>query len=164
MRYLFPYFANMLMPCIFKSFILLPMSSEVLCFFYSVLFFHLEGFLQLTSEFRLLAHILYLRVRQQKAGNWDEWNWLTGGLVNWRWHGCTLLLDSQSGKMKQNRTYDTSFMSSACPLSMENFSQRISIIRKWENAETKENSQRRPNNNNVVIKQSQGPLVPSQGL
>ena len=31
------------------------------------------------------------------------------------------------------------------------------------NAETKENSQRRPNNNNVVIKQSQGPLAPSQG-
>ena len=27
-----------------------------------------------------------------------------------------------------------------------------------KNAETKENSQRRPNNNNVVIKHSQGPL------
>ena len=33
-----------------------------------------------------------------------------------------------------------------------------------KNAETKENSQRRPNNNNVVIKHSQGYLVPSQGL
>ena len=30
-------------------------------------------------------------------------------------------------------------------------------------AKTKENSQRRPNNNKVVIKYSQGPLVPSQG-
>ena len=31
-------------------------------------------------------------------------------------------------------------------------------------AKTKENSQRRPNNNNkVVIKYSQGPLIPSQG-
>ena len=32
------------------------------------------------------------------------------------------------------------------------------------NVETKENSQRRLMNNNVVIKHSQGPLVPSQGL
>ena len=32
------------------------------------------------------------------------------------------------------------------------------------NVETKENSQRRLNNNNVVIKHSQGPLVLSQGL
>lgn len=37
------------------------------------------------------------------------------------------------------------------------------IIREMRNAETKEDSQRRPNNNTVVIKQSQGPLVPSQG-
>ena len=50
------------------------------------------------------------------------------------------------------------------PLSVENFSQRISLIREMKNTETKENSQRRPNNNNVVIKHSQGPLVPSQGL
>ena len=32
------------------------------------------------------------------------------------------------------------------------------------NAETKENSQKRLNNNTVVIKHSQGPLFPSQGL
>ena len=29
-----------------------------------------------------------------------------------------------------------------------------------ENAEKKENSQRRPNNNNFALKRSQGPLVP----
>ena len=40
----------------------------------------------------------------------------------------------------------------ACLLSMESFSQRISLIRVIRNAETRENSQRRPNNNNVVIK------------
>ena len=45
--------------------------------------------------------------------------------------------------------------------SVENFSQRISLIREERNAETK---QRRLNNNNVVIKHSQGLLVPSQGL
>ena len=55
-------------------------------------------------------------------------------------------------------------MSSACLLSMENFSQRISLIREVRYAETKENSQRRLNNNNVIIKHSQGPLVLSQGL
>ena len=32
------------------------------------------------------------------------------------------------------------------------------------NAETKENSQKIVNNNNVVIKHSQGPIFPSQGL
>ena len=55
-------------------------------------------------------------------------------------------------------------MSSACLLSVENFSQRISLIREVRYAETKENSQRRLNNNNVIIKHSQGPLVLSQGL
>ena len=53
-------------------------------------------------------------------------------------------------------------MFSACLLSLENFSQ--SLVREMKNTETKENSQRIPNNNNVVIKHSQGPLVPSQGL
>ena len=51
---------------------------------------------------------------------------------------------------------------------VENFSQRVSLIREMRNAETKENSQRRlnnnNNNNNVVIKHGQGPLVLSQGL
>ena len=42
---------------------------------------------------------------------------------------------------------------------MENFTQRISLIRKVRNVETKENTQRRLNNNNVVIKHSQGPSV-----
>ena len=48
---------------------------------------------------------------------------------------------------------------------MENFSQRISLIREVRNVETKKNNQRRLNNNNkVVIKHSQGPVVLSQGL
>ena len=38
------------------------------------------------------------------------------------------------------------------------------FFREVRNAKTKENSQRRPNNNNAVIKHSQGPLVPFQGL
>ena len=38
------------------------------------------------------------------------------------------------------------------------------VIREVRNAETKENSQRRQNNNDVVMKHSQGPLVLSQGL
>ena len=54
-------------------------------------------------------------------------------------------------------------MFSACLLPMENFSQKISLIREVRNAETKENSLRRLNNN-AVIKQSQGSLVLSQGL
>ena len=45
-------------------------------------------------------------------------------------------------------------MSSACLLSVENFSQRISLIREVRNAETKGNSQKRLNNNNVVTKHS----------
>ena len=45
----------------------------------------------------------------------------------------------------------------------QNCRQRVGLIREMGNAETKENSQRRPNNNDVVIKHSQGPLVLSQG-
>ena len=55
-------------------------------------------------------------------------------------------------------------VSSACLLSVESFSQRISLIREVRNADTKENSQRTLNNSDVVIKHSQGHLVPSQGL
>ena len=55
-------------------------------------------------------------------------------------------------------------MSSAFLLSVENFSQKISLIREVRNAETEENSQRRLNNNNAVSKDSQGPLVLSQVL
>ena len=55
-------------------------------------------------------------------------------------------------------------MFSACLLPVGNFSQRMSLIREVRNAETKENSLRRLNNNNVVIKHSQGPLVFPQGL
>ena len=50
---------------------------------------------------------------------------------------------------------------------VENFNQRINLIREVRNAETMENFVsvlRRLNNNNVVIKHSQGPLVLSQGL
>ena len=54
--------------------------------------------------------------------------------------------------------------SSACLLSVESFSQRVSLIREVRNAETKENSQRRPNNNQVVIEHSQGHLILSQEL
>ena len=55
-------------------------------------------------------------------------------------------------------------MPSACLLPVENFSQRTSLIREIRNAETKENSLRRLNNSNEVIKHNQGPLVLSQGL
>ena len=48
-----------------------------------------------------------------------------------------------------------------CLLPMENFGQRVSLIREVRNAEIKENSHRRLNNSNVVVKHSQGPLVPS---
>ena len=55
-------------------------------------------------------------------------------------------------------------MFSACLLPVENFSQRISLIREVRNAETKENSLRILNNNTLVIKHGQGHLVLSQGL
>ena len=45
-------------------------------------------------------------------------------------------------------------MSPACLLPVENFSQRISLIREVRNAKTKENNQRRLNNGNVVTKHS----------
>ena len=41
-------------------------------------------------------------------------------------------------------------MSSTCLLSVKNFSHRISLIREVRNAETKENSQRGLNNNNIL--------------
>ena len=37
-------------------------------------------------------------------------------------------------------------------MSIENFNQKLSLIRKVKNEETKENSKRRLNNNNVVLK------------
>ena len=46
----------------------------------------------------------------------------------------------------------TTTMISACLLPVENFSQKISLIREVRNAETKETSQRKLNNNNIVIK------------
>ena len=55
-------------------------------------------------------------------------------------------------------------ISSACLLPVENFSQKISLIREVRNAEIKENNQRNLNINNVVLKHSQGPLVLSEGL
>ena len=62
--------SSFLFVCFFKTILVLP--------------FHLEGFLQLTSEFRLLAHNLSLRMRHQKARNCDWQNWLIGGLVTYR--------------------------------------------------------------------------------
>ena len=47
---------------------------------------------------------------------------------------------------------------------MENFSQRISLIRAVRNAEIKENNRKRLNDSDVVAKDSQGPLAPSRGL
>ena len=55
-------------------------------------------------------------------------------------------------------------ISSACLLSVESFSQRISLIREVRNVEPKESGQRRLNNNDVVTKHSEGPLVLPQGL
>ena len=53
---------------------------------------------------------------------------------------------------------------SACLLSVENFSQRISLIREMKTCRNKENSQRTLNNNNAVVKHHQEHLVPSQEL
>ena len=69
-----------------------------------------------------------------------------------------------STETEQDRVVLAPSMSPACLLPVENFSQRICLIGEARNVETKENSQRRLNNNNVVIKHSQGPLVLSQGL
>ena len=57
----------------------------------------------------------------------------------------------------------TTTVSAAC-LSVENLSQRVCLVRDRRPAESKKNSQRRLNDDNVVIKHTQGPLVPSQGL
>ena len=51
-----------------------------------------------------------------------------------------------------------------CLWPADNVSQRISLIGEVRNAATKENSQRRLNNNNAIIKDNQGPLVLSQRL
>ena len=51
-----------------------------------------------------------------------------------------------------------------CLLLAQNFSPRISLIGEVRNAETKESSQERLNNNNVVIKHGSGCLVLPQGL
>ena len=74
-----------------------------------------------------------------------------------RGKGMTRLpLPSPTRLLKRSRTLwllpPTPTVFSVCPLSVQNFSQRISLIREVRNAETKENSQRRSNNNNVVIK------------
>ena len=55
-------------------------------------------------------------------------------------------------------------VSSAWLLPVKNFTGLISLIREVRHTETKENSPRRLNNNNAVIKHSQGPLIFSQGL
>ena len=84
-----------------------------------------------------------------------------------------LLLSSIFPALKRSRTlwpFPTApppTISSAFLLSVENFNQRINLIREVRNAETMENFVsvlRRLNNNKVVIKHRQGPLVLSQGL
>ena len=57
-----------------------------------------------------------------------------------------------------------SHMSSVCLLSVENFSQRISLIKEVRKCRNRGKLSRKPNNNNVVIKHSQRSLIPSQGL
>ena len=77
----------------------------------------------------------------------------------------SLIFHSLSMVLKWNRTLESlPTMSSVCLLSVENFSQRISLIGEVRNAEIKENSQRRQINNDAFIKHSQGPSVLSQGL
>ena len=77
---------------------------------------------------------------------------------------------SSTSEMEQDPMVPTnltpSTMSSSCLLPLENFNQRISLIREVRNAERKENNQRRPNNNNnnIVIRHCQGHLALSQGL
>ena len=68
--------------------------------------------------------------------------------------------------LKQSRTLWAlpPTVSLAGSLSVENFSQRISLIREVRNVETKENSQRRLNNNDIAIWLSQGPLVFFKGF
>ena len=62
---------------------------------------------------------------------------------------------------------DAIVLAPPCPLpallSVENFSQRKCTQRKENMQKQRKTAPRRPNNNNVVIKYSQGPLVPSQG-
>ena len=69
-----------------------------------------------------------------------------------------------STETEQDRVVLAPSMSPACLLPVENFSQRISLIREVRNAKTKENNQRRLKNNNVVFRHSQGLSVLSQGL
>ena len=54
-------------------------------------------------------------------------------------------------------------VSSACLLSVENYSQRINLIKTSEKRENK-GKHSKETNNNVLIKHSQGPLVLSQEL
>ena len=68
-------------------------------------------------------------------------------------------------KMKRSRTVRSLPLHHVlCPWPVENFSQRISLIREVRNAKTKGNSERRPNSSSRVIKRSQVPPVASQGL
>ena len=55
-------------------------------------------------------------------------------------------------------------MSSAGLLSVENFSQRISLIREMRACRNKGKQSKETDNNNIVIKRSQEPLGPSQEL
>lgn len=96
------YFAKILW-CIFKHLRYLapyilrdPPIKEMLAIL--VLSFHLEGFLQLTSVFGLLAHTLYLRGRKQKAA----WKLCVTELVNGWFHCRVVCLSSFSGCSEVN--------------------------------------------------------------
>ena len=67
--------------------------------------------------------------------------------------------------LKQNKTLWSLFhISAASLLSVENFRQRISLIREVKTSRNKGKQSKRPNNNSSVCEQSQGLLVPFQGL
>ena len=72
--------------------------------------------------------------------------------------------DSGPVEMDQDLMVLAHSMSPACLLSVENFGQRLSLIREMRPSRIKGKQSKKPYNNNVVMKHSQGPLVSSQGL
>ena len=67
-------------------------------------------------------------------------------------------------EMEQDpKSLPSPIISSACLLSVENYSQRINLIKTSEKRENK-GKHSKETNNNVLIKHSQGPLVLSQEL
>ena len=109
------------------------------------------------------------KAERRRTGAFELWGWRRLLRFPWAARRPNQLIPKEitleySLEEKQSRT-----LWSLCPhppapcflcafFSMENFksSERISLIREMRNAETKKNSQRRLNNNNVVINHSQG--------